>query len=78
MDGAITRGIVDAVAEERGVDPSELDFVLYDYIDPSALQRLARHDGGAWTLSFDLPEYEVTVTSDGKVSLDAADRELEA
>jgi hypothetical protein len=76
MTGDIIAEVVDAVAAERGVDPADLDFVLYDYVDPAALERLAEHDGGAWTLTFRLREFEVTVTDAGEVTVGTADWEL--
>lgn len=63
----ITRNVIESIAESKGVPPSELDFVLHDYIDPEALDLLASHDGGPWTLSLELPEHEVTITSDGLI-----------
>jgi hypothetical protein len=59
--------IVEAVAEAKGTDPTDLSYSLQEHIDTEALQLLAAHSGSTWTLSFTLPEHEVTVTSDGVV-----------
>ncbi|MFB6081054.1 MAG: HalOD1 output domain-containing protein [Haloferacaceae archaeon] len=75
MGRSLTEEVVEAVAEDRGVDPVDLDFALYDYIDPTVLERLEQ-SGGSWTLTFELPDYDVTVTSDDRVLLDEAHREL--
>lgn len=62
--------IVEAVADAKGVDVSELELSLDDHIDPDAIARLAEHEDASWTLSFELPEHNVTVTSDGLVLVD--------
>lgn len=62
--------VIEAVADAKGIDPVELDIVLADYINPDALDQLAQHDSGTWTLSFELPEHNVTVTSDGLILVD--------
>jgi len=59
--------ILEVIATEKGVEPTELDFILADYIDPDAIEQLAAHDRASWTLTFELPEHEVTVTSDGTI-----------
>ncbi len=66
--------IVDAVADARGVDPSELEVVLHDYIHVEALESLAAHENSRWTLTFELSEYEVTVTDGGTVFVDETTR----
>lgn len=68
--------VVEAVADAKGVDPSELDISLDDHIEPEAITRLADHDDASWTLSFELPEHNVTVTSDGLVLVDGARQEV--
>ena len=35
--------IIDAIAEVEGIEPSELDSALYEYIEPEAIQQLASH-----------------------------------
>jgi hypothetical protein len=35
-----------------------------------AIEQLASHGTGSWTLSFELPDHTVTITSDGVVLVD--------
>ena len=66
--------IIDAIAEVEGIEPSELDSALYEYIEPEAIQQLASHGTASWTLSFELPEHQVAVTSDGAVLVDGTQK----
>lgn len=67
MGGELVVEVVEAVAEAKGTDPTDLNYSLEEHIDTEALQLLADHSRSSWTLSFTLPEQEVTVTSDGVV-----------
>jgi len=66
--------IIEAIAEVKGTEPSELGLALYEHIEPEAIQQLASHGTTSWTLSFDLPEHRVTVTGDGAVLVDGTER----
>lgn len=72
MPQSLTIEIVEAIAEEKGIDPEELDAPLEKYIDTEAIELLAAHETASWTLSFELPNHEVTVTSDRLVVVDEA------
>lgn len=67
MYEALTSSIIESIADHNDVDPDELDFVLADYIDPDAVEQLARHSNSTWRLQFELQEHSVTVKSDGGV-----------
>lgn len=69
MDG-ITSEVVAAIADAKGVDPMELDFRLSDYVDPDAIEQLASNPGAEWTLTFSVPDHEVTVVDTGRVVVD--------
>jgi hypothetical protein len=62
--------IVDAIASATNVEPGELDIVLANHIDPDALNLLAEHEYSTWTVTFELPDHEVTVTSEGGILVD--------
>lgn len=64
MVGGLVVEVVEAVADAKGADPKNLSYSLQEHIDAEALRLLADHSGSTWTLSFTLPEHEVTVTSD--------------
>lgn len=63
--------VLDAVAEEIGVEPMDLETPLYRVVDPDALERLL---GSAvdLTITFEYHQYAVAVTSDGTVRVDEA------
>lgn len=70
----LSQVVVEAVASAEGVDPLDLEVPLYDAVDPDALDALFR--SGATVdgrVEFEYHGYEVTVTGDGHVTLDAAD-----
>ncbi|GAB3667454.1 hypothetical protein GCM10028856_10840 [Halopiger thermotolerans] len=48
------------IAVIENVDPMRLDLVLYDYVDPGALDTLVG-DGTPITLSFRIERYHVTI-----------------
>lgn len=65
--------VVDTVARREGVAPARLDAPLYDVLDPDALEELlsSMEDGdGLGHVAFDYLGYEVTVYSDGRVTVD--------
>jgi regulator of RNase E activity RraB len=70
MNGSLTTEIVNAVAETEGVQPQDLDYTLQHHIDMDALEQLADRSSTPWTLSFELPDHSVTVTSDGTILVD--------
>ena len=70
MTEEVETKIVRAVADAKGTDPMNLESPLYEYIDFGAIRQLAERRDTSWTLSFELPEVEVVVTSDGVVEVD--------
>lgn len=72
--GDVAIEVVEKVAEAEGIDPVELTSPLYEVIDPDALNNIFaatptadRVDG---QVTFPYHGYEVTVRSDGSVSVD--------
>lgn len=74
----VSRAIVEAVSEARGVPAHELEAQLAEHVDPDALQQLSAHNGGNWRLSFEFSGHDVTVTSDGRVAVDESPTLVEA
>jgi hypothetical protein len=70
MADAIKTEVVKAIADAKGVEPVDLDYTVGEYIDLEAIEQLAAHDTASWTLSFKLPNHNVTVTSDGLILVD--------
>ncbi|GAA0516285.1 hypothetical protein SAMN04488066_12516 [Halorubrum aquaticum] len=64
--------VVEAVADLAGVDPDalgeETGIVLYDHVDPDALDALVTHRHGDAALSFTVEEYDVRVDCDEVVA----------
>ncbi|MDS0281443.1 HalOD1 output domain-containing protein [Haloarcula onubensis] len=75
--GSLCVAIVETVADEEGVDPTELDVPLNDAVDVGALEALfaPRADGAQrrGRVAFDYCGYRVVVDSDRRVSVDPLD-----
>jgi len=67
----LSEAVIVAVAEEEGVDEQELDSLLFEVIDPDALDSLFRNSAGR--VQFDYLEYKVTVDHKGVVDVDEAE-----
>lgn len=72
-DESINQTVIFAVAEARGVDPTELETPLFRAVDPDALERLlsgADRPGSANTLvGFDWAGCSVVVHGTGQVEV---------
>lgn len=68
--------IIEGIADAKDVEPAELNLSLHDYIDTDAIEQLASHETASWTLSFELPNHNVTVTSDGLILVDGSQKAL--
>lgn len=66
----LSRSVVRAVAAAKGVEPSELEFRLQDEIDADALDALGGHEGGPWTIEFEVDGHLVAVDHEGSVAVD--------
>lgn len=70
----VTETVVHALANVAGVDVTDADFALYDYVDPESLDRLftPRPDGTPRSnghVSFRVMGYRTTVYATGQVSI---------
>lgn len=74
--------VVEAIAAMDGIDPTELDVVLYDYLDPDALDRLFRSQtGGDLEVEFRVRDLLVTIRADGSLgirTIDDQDRTIDS
>ena len=62
---SISVGVVEALAEARGISPMEVDEPLYDAVDPEALDQIFDpNDDGGGHVVFTVGEHEVTVTAE--------------
>lgn len=62
--------ITEAIANSEGVEPAELDIILAKHINIDAVNKLLNNQNSTWTLTFELPEKNVTVTSEGTILVD--------
>ncbi|MBX0324288.1 hypothetical protein EGH21_14760 [Halomicroarcula sp. F13] len=69
VEGAV-EGVVKAVASARDVPPKQLDVTLQNHISGDAIRRLTNHSSTPWQLSFELPEHDITIESDGGIFVD--------
>ena len=78
MTENIENKVVRAVADAKGVEPMELEYALYEYIDIEAIRQLADHENSSWTVSFELPEHNVIITGDGTIEVNEAAGKIRA
>ncbi|WP_312909139.1 HalOD1 output domain-containing protein [Natronosalvus caseinilyticus] len=70
-NNVLSNAVIEAVAKEMDVHPTELPEKLHDVIDPDSLDSLfASRNPTGGTVTFTYCGYEVTVTADGDVSLE--------
>lgn len=69
--GSVCQAVVELVAEAEGLDPTELVPPLYDVVDTEALESLFADDGTVGKVVFNYTGYEVSVFSDGYVSVES-------
>lgn len=62
--------VVHALAEADRLDLDEVEYTLYEYLNPGVLTALAEHDRGSWEFTFTAADHEVTITSDGRLFVD--------
>lgn len=70
----LSEAVLESVADIEGVDPVDLDYPLYDALDPDALDALFRTGGGYVTFSYH--GYVVTAFANGTVDIDTHDPEV--
>ena len=65
--------VVKALAAAIAYDPEEVEFHLYDYIEPEALDMLYRHSqesrNSEWKLTFSIDQFDVTIRHDGYIEI---------
>ena len=69
-DDEIIVDVVQALATADRLDLDEVEYTLYEYINPAVLTELAAHEGGSWEFTFEIADHEVTLTSDGRLFVD--------
>ncbi|MBX0324407.1 hypothetical protein EGH21_15365 [Halomicroarcula sp. F13] len=62
--------VLAAIAKAEDVEPDDLELVLENYVACDAISTLTKHGDGDWQLSFEVPDHEVTLTSDGDITVD--------
>lgn len=74
-DRELSTAILEAIEDRKGTDVSKVDFILYDDIDPDALDNLFRKDGTAnTTVQFNTDDVTVTLWGDGGVEIQVTPR----
>ncbi|GAB7019655.1 HalOD1 output domain-containing protein [Halostagnicola sp. A-GB9-2] len=61
--------LIDAVAESKGVEPSQLP-PIYETIDPEPIESLINGSGSAFELTFEYVGYQIRITRDGYEIID--------
>lgn len=68
-DTSVSHRVVEAVANEEGIPPHDLDQPLNEVVDPDALDDLFRADGTIETVEFSYHGYAVVVRGAGRVAV---------
>lgn len=72
-DETITVSIVEAIAAAKATDPTAVDVQLSNHVDLDALEALYTHssanEASTWKVQFSLDELQVTVRSDGQITV---------
>lgn len=74
---SISFGIIEALAEVEGTNPTELGYTLHDYIDTDAIDSLNVGGSEEWYLRVKVADHTVTVDSDGFITVDGTEYSLE-
>lgn len=73
---ALSEAVIDAIEAHENIDASREEFVLYEQIDPDALDGLFRPDANAdITVKFRIDEVTVTLWGDGGIDIRVTDKE---
>ncbi len=65
--------VIEALATARGVDPLDLTFNLYEWVDADVLDSFASITNDQWQFEFVVDEHLVTLRGDGTVRIDGHD-----
>lgn len=65
----ISTRVIEAIADARGVDPTDLNVPLYREIDIEALDRLCADNVRALSVTFTYDGTTVTVRSNGRIEV---------
>jgi len=78
QDRSLTEAILDTIEKCKGEDLLRTDFVLYEDINPDALNNLFRHDAQPRTsVAFTTDGVRVELWGDGGVEIRVEDRTVE-
>lgn len=70
--------IVTALADVEDCQPHELEYSLYDHVDPEAIIALVASDQTDWQLTIHVPDHTVEIRGDGQIRVDdGVPREVE-
>lgn len=65
--------IVEALAEAEGVEATELEYALHEYVDPEALGELLAGGDSHCRVEFAVADHVVTVDRDGTLHVDGTE-----
>jgi len=73
QSGTLTVAVIEALADAEGVDATELEYSLGEYIDTDALDVLGASLGNDWHLRFTVADRMVAVDGDGSIAIDGTE-----
>lgn len=78
QDHSLTEAVLDAIEECKGEDLQRTDFVLYEDVNPDALDSLFRHDAQPRTVvSFDTDGVKLELWGDDGIEIRVTDQSVE-
>ena len=62
--------VVNAIADEKNVEPDNLDLQLQRHVPMDAIEYLSNHQNDEWKVKFETPNHAVELTGDHTVVVD--------
>jgi len=62
--------VVNAIADEKNVEPDNLDLQLQRHVPMDAIEYLSNHQSNEWKLKFETPNHVIELTGDHTVVVD--------
>lgn len=70
--------LIEGLADAEGVDSTELDYTLHDYVDPDALDQLLVGSRTDCRIQFSVADHTVVVDSAGYLTVDGVEHAWDA
>lgn len=62
--------VIKALADADDLEPTCLEYSLYEFMAPGVIEKLGEMDQGIWELTFRVSDHQVTITHEGRIIVD--------